>query len=170
MRRALVAAALLAAAFAGCGGGDAEVPGDYASASQLGASFRVPPGLRAGAPNAAAQGSETVSYTGGADVSVSIRAARGRGDAFDTFPGQQRAVIEAVGGGEVEGQEPLDVPGADEAYLLTAKTENRDGDEVDVASAGARRGQDVWVLSAYAKAGGDADAEAIARSLRLEAD
>lgn len=176
-----LAAAVLASACGGAGGGDltgeVDVPEGYEQYSGSGVSFVYPKGWKVD-ESADAEGVPSVQITapdpsGTPGPLIQLVIAAKVGDRFDSFVEQRRVVVEQVNDGTLDSEKEVKLAGAKKTLRTTATMPPRGGsDPVEVKSAALeilRDDGDVVVLTAAdpQRDGAGLDREAVIDSFRF---
>jgi hypothetical protein len=178
----LVLCLLAAGSLASCGGGDdfsgdPDVPDGYKTFSTAGISFAYPGDWEV-AERTDADGAPAVEITPPDKAKtpyglISLSISPGAGERFESLADQRRIVIRDVNNAEIESDEPVEIPGAEEALrAATVTPPGRGTDPVEVRSNSLdvlRDNGDVVVLTAAApqREGSEFDADAVVSSFRL---
>lgn len=177
----LILGLLAAGTLASCSGddfsGDAKVPDGYKTFSTAGISFAYPGDWEVaertdddGAPAVEITPPERAKTPYGL---IQLSISPGAGERFESLADQRRIVIRDVNDAKIESDEPVEIPGAEEALRASTITPpGRGTDPIEVRSDSLdvlRDNGDVVVLTAAApqRDGSRFDTEAVVKSFRL---
>jgi hypothetical protein len=178
----LILCLLAAGALASCGGGDdfsgdPKVPDGYKTFSTAGISFAYPGDWQV-AERTDADGAPAVQITPPDKAKtpyglIQLTISPDAGDRFESLADQRRIVIRDVNDAKIESDEPVEIPGAEQALrAATVTPPGRGSDPIEVRSNSLdvlRDNGDVVVLTAAApqRDGSKFDTEAVVKSFRL---